>query len=141
MTFIPKTPRRAIGLFDWTGKDDELKSMWAAGMTGQKIGDHFGVTRNSVIGRLRRIEDQVRHKPSREFPIEREIAWTPERLEFLIENAKTMTVLELSSHLKLPTTKIYDRGRKMGLTPFMAMTVKVEKPKRSFSQVPKKVTQ
>ena len=54
---------------DWTDDlDTTLRRLWADGLTTPKIGQRMGITKNSVIGRARRLGLPARGSPIRKQP-------------------------------------------------------------------------
>lgn len=44
-------------MFDWTDdRHDELKLLWADGLSASEIGEKWGVSRNSIIGKVHRLK-------------------------------------------------------------------------------------
>ena len=69
-----KAPVRDAPKFDWTDERiARLKEMWAAGESAAVIGAEFGVTRNSIIGKVNRLR-LASHKATPRKPKEPRIA-------------------------------------------------------------------
>ena len=48
---------------NWTReRDEELKRLWAQGLSTSRIGDQLGVTKNAVVGRSHRLRLPSRTK-------------------------------------------------------------------------------
>jgi GcrA cell cycle regulator len=58
MTRHPSSP--------WPARDDELRKLWATGLSTSLIGERMGVTKGSIIGRSHRL-----NLPPRRLPIRR----------------------------------------------------------------------
>ena len=51
--------------FEWTEERvEELKKLWDTGLPASEIGRRFGITKNSVVGKVRRLDLAMRRAPA-----------------------------------------------------------------------------
>lgn len=61
--------------FDWTAaRVKELTKLWASGLSAAEIGRRMGITKNAVVGKVRRLDLTWRRAPGQRNPIKREHA-------------------------------------------------------------------
>lgn len=97
----------------WTPERVEaLKRMWKDGFSCSQIAKALGgTTRNAVIGKASRMGLTGRPAPSKP----KSFVWTEERVEKLKSLAGRMTPDQIAREMGIPITKIYDKGKRMGL--------------------------
>jgi hypothetical protein len=80
--------------FDWTeARIEELLSMWRTGYTTYQMADHFGVSRNTVCGKLHRVKiargileakPRIRRPSTTDKPRKERKMTLPDRAEFVL---------------------------------------------------------
>ena len=51
--------------FEWTDERvEELKKLWDSGLSASEIGRHMGITKNAVVGKVRRLDLAMRRAPA-----------------------------------------------------------------------------
>ena len=97
----------------WTPERIEtLERLWKDGLSCSQIAKALGgVTRNAVIGKASRMGLTGRPAPSKP----KSFVWTDDRVEKLKSLAGTMPPDQISREMGIPITKIYDKGKRMGL--------------------------
>ena len=51
--------------FEWTDERvEELKKMWDTGLSASEIGRRLGITKNAVVGKVRRLDLPMRRAPA-----------------------------------------------------------------------------